>query len=133
MSDYIKGPWRRALDFKGRSTRTEYWLFQLQMPIVLGVGFAIGALVGTEWMTYILGGLLVLAFIPWFIASLAIGVRRLHDHDKSGWWLLIGLIPYVGGVIQLVLMLLPGDQGDNRYGYNPRYGDTADQMTRVFS
>ena len=133
MKNYIVDPWRRALDFSGRSTRTEYWLFQLQMPIVAILGIAVAAIIQSVWLNYILGGLLVLAFIPWFIASLAIGVRRLHDHDKSGWWLLIGLIPYVGGVIQLVLMLLPGDQGDNRYGHNPRYGDTADQMTRVFS
>jgi uncharacterized membrane protein YhaH (DUF805 family) len=46
----------------------------------------------------------------------AVSVRRLHDSDKSGWWLLLGLVPVVGGLIVMILMLLPGTPGPNRYG-----------------
>ena len=134
MNDYILGPWRRGLDFKGRSTRREYWLFQLQMPVIAVLGIIIYGIVGENWLSNILLGLLMLGLLPWFVVSIAIGVRRLHDHDKSGWWLLIGLLPYLGGLIQFILMLIPGDAGENSYGYDPREGgQPAGEVARIFS
>ena len=62
-------------------------------------------------------GLLWLAII---IPSLAVTVRRLHDQDKTGWLVLLGLIPFVGGLILLVFMLLEGTKGPNQYGPDPK-------------
>ncbi len=54
--------------------------------------------------------------VAWLIFGLALAVRRLHDIDRSGWWLLIGFIPFVGGIVLLVFSLLPGTRGPNRFG-----------------
>jgi uncharacterized membrane protein YhaH (DUF805 family) len=54
------------------------------------------------------------------IPTLAVSVRRLHDIDRSGWWILIGLVPLLGVIVLLVFALLEGTPGDNRYGPNPK-------------
>ncbi|MFV2091355.1 MAG: DUF805 domain-containing protein, partial [Pseudomonadales bacterium] len=54
------------------------------------------------------------------IPSLAVSVRRLHDSNRSGWWLLIGLVPILGGIIVTVFTLLNGTAGENRFGPNPK-------------
>jgi uncharacterized membrane protein YhaH (DUF805 family) len=58
------------------------------------------------------------------IPSIAVGARRLHDTDRSGWWLLIALIPFIGAIVLLVFFVLPGTQGTNRFGPDP-YGGGA--------
>ncbi|MDT7577550.1 MAG: hypothetical protein QOH17_3883, partial [Pseudonocardiales bacterium] len=65
----------------------------------------------------LLGGLYSLAVL---LPSLAVGVRRLHDTDRSGWWLLIGLIPIIGGIVLLVFFVLEGTRGPNRFGADPK-------------
>jgi uncharacterized membrane protein YhaH (DUF805 family) len=65
----------------------------------------------------ILGGLYALAVL---IPSIAVTVRRLHDTDRSGWWILLGLIPLVGTIILLVFVCLDGTPGPNRFGTNPK-------------
>ncbi len=65
----------------------------------------------------LLGGLYALAVI---IPSLAVGVRRLHDTNRSGWWLLIGLIPCIGFIVLIVFLVQDGQAGDNQYGPNPK-------------
>ncbi len=57
---------------------------------------------------------------PELLPSLAVAVRRLHDTDRSGWWLLIGLIPLVGGIVLLVFFVLEGTRGPNRHGADPK-------------
>ena len=76
---------------------------------------------------WILIGLLCLWALFTFIPNLAVAVRRLHDQDKSGWMILLALIPLVGGIIVLVFMLLDGTRGPNQYGPDPKgpaHGDT---------
>ncbi|TJY41720.1 DUF805 domain-containing protein [Cohnella pontilimi] len=70
----------------------------------------------------VLSGLYALAIL---LPSLAVSVRRLHDTGRSGWWLLIGLIPLIGAIILLVFTCQDSQPGDNRYGPNPRSGDNA--------
>ena len=65
------------------------------------------------------GPLYILYNLAVLIPSLAVGVRRLHDTGKSGWYILIGLIPCVGGLILLVFFVTQGDMGDNEYGPDP--------------
>lgn len=126
-------PLKRYADFSGRSRRTEYWMFTLGYVIVLvvlgilmGIGGALGdpnGVSGLSITAIALIGIVVLALI---IPSLAVQVRRFHDQDKSGWFVLLGFIPYIGGLIVIVFMCLPGTVGDNRFGPDPKnpYGGT---------
>ena len=106
--------------FKGRARRKEYWfffLFNLIASLVLTVvDFMTGSL-DPELGMGLFSGLYSLAIL---IPSLAVTVRRLHDTDRTGWWLLIGLIPMIGVIVLLVFMLLDSQPGDNRYGANPK-------------
>jgi uncharacterized membrane protein YhaH (DUF805 family) len=103
--------WKRCVQFGGRSSRREYWTFNLVNFLLLAcVAFASPTI-----DTFRVGICLLLYAIP----SLAVGVRRLHDLNKSGWWMLLFLFPF-GGLVLFVFMLLKGDTGPNRYGDNPR-------------
>lgn len=98
----------------------EYWyfvLFNILASIVLG---AIDGLLGTSGSGMgagLLSGIYGLAVL---IPSLAVTVRRLHDTDRSGWWILIVLVPLIGTIVLLVFALLEGTPGSNRYGPNPK-------------
>jgi uncharacterized membrane protein YhaH (DUF805 family) len=93
--------------FEGRASRSEYWWFQLFVALAAG---PISIL--SEWAS---GVAALLLFLP----SLALAVRRLHDTDKSGWWLLLVLIPLIGAVVLLVFYLTRGTDGSNRFGPDP--------------
>ena len=86
--------------FDGRASRPEYWWFALFGVLVSIVGSIIDATAGT----YVVGLLLGLALL---LPSLAVGVRRLHDTGRSGWWLLIAIIPLIGGIWLIVLLCQP--------------------------
>ena len=106
--------------FKGRARRKEYWffiLFNLIASVVLTVIDFMTGLLDAELGIGLLSGLYSLAVL---IPSLAVTVRRLHDTDRSGWWLLIGLVPLLGAIVLLVFMLLDGTPGDNRHGASPK-------------
>lgn len=62
-----------------------------------------------------------------FIPNLAVAVRRMHDQDKSGWWVLIGFVPFIGGIWLLILYLIGGTRGPNRFGPDPKAGTTEAQ------
>jgi len=109
--------------FKGRARRKEYWffaLFNLIVSIVLTVDYMTGSL-DPELGVGLLSGIYSLAIL---IPSLAVTVRRLHDTDRTGWWVLIAFIPFIGAIVLLVFMLLDSKPGDNQYGPNPK-GVTA--------
>ena len=99
--------------FDGRARRKEYWFFILfNVIIALVLGF-IDGLIGIQ----ILSGIYFLAVL---IPGIAVAIRRLHDTDRSRWWLLIAFVPLIGAIIVLVLMVLEGTPGGNKYGPNPR-------------
>ena len=106
--------------FDGRARRKEYWmffLFNIIISIVLGI---IDGVVGTSGATGsigLLGGLYTLAVL---IPGIAVAVRRLHDTSRSGWWILIGLIPLVGAIVLIVFMVQDGTPGENQFGKNPK-------------
>jgi|SRR5210317_964216 uncharacterized membrane protein YhaH (DUF805 family) len=108
--------------FEGRAARPEYWWWILAMVIlftILGVvdGAFIAPLMGFEPFQKEAGQpLSLLVSLGLLLPNLALAVRRLHDTDRSGWWLLIGLIPIVGSLVLLVFYILPGTQGQNRFG-----------------
>lgn len=95
-------------NFSGRSRRSEYWYVMLFEFLV---GLVLGLLPALTWIWS----------IATFIPSLALSVRRLHDLGKSGWWLLIALIPLVGSIILLVWECTDSDPRPNQYGPSPKY------------
>lgn len=134
--DWMLMPLRRYADFSGRSRRKEYWMFALFQVLVIAAisvvalvtgGFSNTDGTGIGMIAIALFGLYALAII---IPSIAVQVRRFHDQDKSGWFVLLGFIPYVGGLIVLVFMCLDGTRGENRFGPDPKGGD---HLGKIFS
>ena len=108
----------KYVDFTGRARRAEYWWFGLFLLIV-GVGLSVieAVLFGRAMGHYgFLSGIFNLAA---FLPSLGVSIRRLHDVDRSGWWLLILLIPLVGTLLVLYWFVQRGTVGPNRYGPDP--------------
>jgi uncharacterized membrane protein YhaH (DUF805 family) len=121
--DYMKLPLQKYADFSGRSRRMEYWMFVVGVIGAAVVAMILDNVVGMGGMIFgVYGPIYGIVALGTLIPSLACAVRRLHDQDKSGWWLLIGLIPLLGGLILLVLMFLEGTKGDNRFGPDPKAG-----------
>ncbi|MEC4019938.1 DUF805 domain-containing protein [Streptomyces sp. H27-D2] len=107
---------KKYAEFSGRARRTEYWMFVLVsfgVSVVLSIA---DALLGTSPFIAALYSLAV------FIPNLAVAIRRLHDTNRSGWWLLIGLIPFAGAIVLLVFMASEGEPQDNAHGANPKQG-----------
>lgn len=124
---------RKYADFTGRARRSEYWFFFLFTALAGLVGSILDSLFnirsGTYGGTGPIQGLIQLALL---LPGLAVGARRLHDTGRSGWWLLIALIPVVGWIILLVFFL-QDSQPDNKYGPNPKgvgqgYGPGPSEM-----
>lgn len=143
--DWMFLPLKRYADFQGRSRRKEYWMFWLLTVIIMAVLYTLlfatmpampqpgpdgmvdpaaaeAAMSGGSSIVFILIMVVGLALL---IPSLAVTVRRLHDQDKSGWMILLGLIPLVGGLIIFIFMLLDGTRGPNRFGPDPKEVDPA--------
>ena len=107
---------KKYAEFSGRSRRSEYWFFILfYILIAIALAFVDGAM-GAATGFGVLSGIFALAM---FIPSLAVTVRRLHDTDRSGWWILIGFIPLIGTIVMFVFMVLDST-GPNRFGPNPK-------------
>lgn len=115
-------------DFNGRASRQEYWMFALvSIPVMFVVFLISGVLGATLGSSAGLGVILILVIglgLGLFIPSIALAVRRLHDTGRSGWWLLLSFIPYIGSIILLVFYCLKSEDGNNSYGPNP-YGVQA--------
>lgn len=113
MEWYVKVLQQYA-DFSGRARRKEYWMFALfNLIIALVLGF-IENLVGLSSLLSTVYALAVL------VPSIAVSVRRLHDTGRTGWWVLIGLIPVLGTIVLIIFMLLEGDAESNEHGPNPK-------------
>lgn len=104
--------------FSGRARRKEYWMFVLFNFLVAVVLAGIGMAIETT----ILSAVYSLAVL---IPSLAVGVRRLHDTGRSGWWLLLVFIPFVGAIILIVFFAGEGETAPNKYGANPKLAPAA--------
>jgi uncharacterized membrane protein YhaH (DUF805 family) len=119
MNWYLK-VLKQYADFGGRARRTEYWMFTLFNLIIMIVAMFIDNVAGLTAGELPYGVFYFLYAIAVFIPGLAVAVRRLHDVGKSGWMLLIALIPFIGAIWLLVLMFADSNIGDNQYGANPK-------------
>ncbi len=124
MDWYIKVVRDNYANFEGRARRKEYWMFVLINTIISFVlGFVDGIISGPEG--WILGVVYTLAVM---IPSIAVSVRRFHDINKSGWWVLgLSLFVVVGWIWGLVLACQDSDIGDNSYGSSDKYPDGNDE------
>lgn len=117
--DYFLQALKNYAVFSGRARRKEYWMFMLFQMLFAFVAILADHLLGTD-MNGGGGAIYLLYTLALFIPGLAVAVRRLHDVDKSGWFLLIVLVPLVGMVWLLVLDCTEGKPGDNEYGSDPK-------------
>lgn len=119
MNWYI-GVLKKYAVFQGRARRSEYWFFVLFNVLISIALTVVDVVLGTfdaETGVSLLSALYSLAVL---IPSIAVSVRRLHDTDRTGWWLLIALVPLIGLIVLLVFMFLDSEPGDNKYGANPK-------------
>lgn len=138
-------PLKRYAQFSGRSRRKEYWMFVLLIIIIYVIAMILDSLLGFGTTTRYAdvtdagaavgfnssGGIITgLAMLALFIPSLAVAIRRLHDTDRSGWWVLIGLVPLIGAIVLLVFYCTDGTRGPNRFGPDPKGENPADLAER---
>jgi uncharacterized membrane protein YhaH (DUF805 family) len=111
-------------NFEGRARRSEYWYYVLaQFLLIISVLISGALVIGgfeLEMLSPIFGGLYILLTFGLLLPSLAVAVRRLHDTGKSGWFLLLGLIPFFGSIILIVFYATDSDPGENKWGSNPK-------------
>ena len=123
--EWMLKPYRQYADFDGRARRKEFWMFFLFQLVVQALLVVVGVVIGsTGDLGNILSGIFMLALVVFSLGSIvpgiAVAIRRMHDIDKSGWTLLLGLIPLVGGIILLVFYCTEGTRGPNRFGPDPK-------------
>jgi uncharacterized membrane protein YhaH (DUF805 family) len=106
--------------FSGRARRKEYWMFTLFNIIFLIVAMILDNVLGTAIEGVGYGLFYILYVLAVLIPGLAVSFRRLHDVGKSGWMVLIALIPIIGAIWLLVLMVIDSKPGENEYGPNPK-------------
>lgn len=119
FGDAVRTCWKKYGDFDGRAVRSEFWwwvlfmvLVQFAAAIVLTIVLIIFQNLGfLQWLSVLIFMVIVLAFI---LPSIAVSVRRLHDRDLSGWFYLLGYVPF-GGLVLFIFYVLPGTPGPNRY------------------
>ncbi|KAA6351745.1 Inner membrane protein YhaH [termite gut metagenome] len=114
---------RNYFVFKGRASRTEYWMFYLISTILLysiGILWIICERLFGGFFNDLFGGILILSIIGILIPSFSVAVRRFHDTGKSGWWIWVVLIPTIGAICALCILITKGDKGDNKYGSDPK-------------
>ena len=116
MIEAVKAVFSEYATFEGRARRSEYWWFVL-FNFIVSIVIAVLTAGGGHGMG---GGLFSTIWsLATLLPSLAVGARRLHDIDRSGWWLLIGFIPLIGIIVLIVFFATRGTPGANRFGNDP--------------
>ena len=123
----IKTCLNKYATISGRATRSEYWYFFLFLVIVNIVASVLDSTIFDDMPV-----LYLIATLALLVPSIAAGVRRLHDTDKAGWWLLVGLIPVIGTIVLIVFFCQRGSVGTNQFGPDPLQASiTSAHMARV--
>ena len=112
FTESISTCFKKYFVIQGRASKSEFWWFQLLWSASFFIMFIFE---GAEPVTYFFYGIIVIIFIPLF----TVGVRRLHDTGKSGFYYFWSLVPFIGSLMVLAFMLRDGTKGRNQYGDNP--------------
>jgi uncharacterized membrane protein YhaH (DUF805 family) len=116
FGEAITGAFGNMFNYQNRASRSAYWWFVLFQALAW-IGVLVFAGIFAAVKIPVLSILVCLAaFIGLFLAGLSLAVRRLHDQDKSGFWYFIVLVPFIGGIWMLILVLMEGTRGPNRFG-----------------
>jgi uncharacterized membrane protein YhaH (DUF805 family) len=110
----ISAGFSKYMNFRDRAGRSEFWYWALFINILSIVGLVIDSILKTEMPIAVW-----LVSLPTYIPTLAIGVRRLHDVDRTGWWILISFIPLIGAIVLLIWWATKGTDGPNQFGPDP--------------
>lgn len=134
---------QKTFVIRGRAQRSEFWWFFLAQQIVIYV-ISIIVSIFTLFVSLLnlneddmeLGLILIvvilcLIFLTLIIPAVTSGVRRLHDINCSGWWILLALIPYLGSIALLIMLAIPGTKGDNRFGPDPLADENKNQDNKI--
>ena len=113
--DYYVSVLKKYAVFEGRARRKEYWMFCLFNFIVSVILSIVSPFIGDKY-----GMVGVLYMLAVLIPAIGVSIRRMHDIGKSGWWILISLIPIAGPIWALVLLCTDSNPGQNMYGPNPK-------------
>jgi uncharacterized membrane protein YhaH (DUF805 family) len=113
MQEAVRSVLSQYATFSGRARRSEYWFFYLAALIVTMAAFIVDLIIGQAILQYIVTLLLI-------VPNFAVGARRLHDTERSGWWQLIALVPIVGVILLIVWYATDSNPGSNQYGPNPK-------------
>jgi uncharacterized membrane protein YhaH (DUF805 family) len=109
FSEAVKSGFDHYAKFDGRASRPAFWWWALFSLLVGIAGSIVDAVIGSQILNIVVSlGLL--------LPNLSVSIRRLHDTDRTGWWILIALIPLIGLIVLLVFYLQKSDPGDNSYG-----------------
>lgn len=122
-------PLRRYFEMSGRSRRKEYWMFFLFNVLASILVAGLDAMAGFSFDDN--GPVGILTSLALFVPGLTVWVRRLHDTDRSAWWILLALIPILGWIALLAFACQDGTRGSNRYGDDPK--NPASDLEAIFS
>ena len=126
--DWATRPLKKYADFSGRAPRAEYWWFYLLIIIGYVIAMILDSMLGLGQTVGPYGVLMAVFALAMLIPSIAAGIRRLHDTDRSGWWLLIVLVPLIGVIVLIVFFVTQGTPGPNKYGDDPYAGGASRAM-----
>ena len=121
--DWYLNVLKNYVGFSGRARRKEYWMFVLFNVIFAVVAMILDNVLGLASKELGYGPIYGIDALAMILPSLAVAARRLHDIGKSGWWLLIALIPIVGAIMLIIWDVREGERGDNRFGPDPKSGE----------
>ncbi|HBV77022.1 MULTISPECIES: DUF805 domain-containing protein [Vibrio] len=113
---------RKYATFSGRARRKEYWYFILVSLVITFILSFVDVMLGLHSDKYDTGVFQSIYALAILIPSIAVAVRRLHDTNRSGWWLLIGFVPFVGVFVLLYFFVCDGPRINNRFGASPKMG-----------
>lgn len=119
FADAVRTCLTKWFDFSGRARRSEYWYFALFTVLVSIAASILDSILGTDFEGTSGGLLNLLTSLALVLPSLAVAIRRLHDTSRSGWWILIALVPIIG-LIVLILFYVQDSHPDNEHGPNPK-------------
>ena len=119
MLEWMTLPLKRYAEFSGRSRRKEYWLFILAVWVVMIILSIIEGILGLKGMVAnAYGPLTSLFYLAVLIPLIAVAVRRMHDQDRSGWWVIVP-------IVNLIFLFIDGTRGPNRFGPDPKQGEVS--------